>query len=91
MGLSVENAHHRLKLIERVVAIVPEHPQAYAEWKKLLLAHTVIGVQVHDARIAAAMRVNGIRHLLTLNRGDFARYGRIAAVTPAELMAAGAP
>jgi hypothetical protein len=45
----------------------------------------VSGVQVHDARIAAAMRVHGVTHLLTLNTGDFTRYPGITAVHPATL------
>ena len=35
--------------------------------------------------LAAAMRVHGVTHLLTLNSSDFARYPGIAAVHPATL------
>ncbi len=34
----------------------------------------VMGVQVHDARLVAAMQVNQMTHLLTLNPRDSARY-----------------
>ena len=89
MGLSIENSHHRLKLIERAISIVADKPEVYVEWKRLLLAYRVVGVQVHDARIAAAMAVHGIRHLMTLNSADFARYSHITAVLPADVVAAG--
>jgi hypothetical protein len=46
----------------------------YHEWRRLVLAHSVSGVQVHDARRAAAMSVHGVTHLLTLNPEDFKRY-----------------
>ena len=43
-----------------------------------------MGVQVHDARLVAAMKIHGINHILTLNVGDFKRYQTegIKAVTP---------
>ena len=42
-----------------------------------------MGVQVHDARLVAAMLVHGIPNLLTLNVTDFARYADvITAVHP---------
>ena len=40
------------------------------------------GKQVHDANIVATMLAHGERRLLTLNTGDFRRYGgRIELVT----------
>ncbi len=39
-------------------------------------------VKVHDARLAAAMKVHGIMHVLTLNTDDFARYSEVTAVHP---------
>jgi predicted nucleic acid-binding protein len=35
----------------------------------------VIGNQVYDVRLVAAMTVHGIGRILTFNAGDFARYG----------------
>ena len=41
-----------------------------------LMEHYQIGgKQVHDANIVATMQVQGIRHLLTHNAKDFARFG----------------
>jgi predicted nucleic acid-binding protein len=47
---------------------------------------TPYGVQVHDARLAAAMRVPGIQRILTFNERDFARYPDIQAVHPQALL-----
>jgi predicted nucleic acid-binding protein len=44
------------------------------------------GVQVHDARLAAAMHVHGIQRVLTFNARDFARYPDIQAVHPQALL-----
>jgi predicted nucleic acid-binding protein len=44
----------------------------------------VSGVQVYDARLAAAMIVHNVTHILTFNTSDFARYAPegIVAVDP---------
>jgi hypothetical protein len=46
----------------------------------------VSGVQVHDARLVAAMHVHQIGSLLTLNVQDFRRYGEIDIVSPLALL-----
>ena len=51
-------------------------------WRVLVVRHQVSGVQVHDARLAAAMQVHGITHILTLNQPDFIRYASIFVVHP---------
>lgn len=38
------------------------------------MQHSVLGVQVHDARLAAAMYVHRVNHILTLNVSDFSRF-----------------
>jgi len=47
--------------------------------------HSVLGSKVHDARLVAAMKVHGVRKILTFDTGDFTRYG-IEAVHPASLL-----
>ena len=42
---------------------------------KLLKNYAIGGKQVHDANIVATLQVQGIRHLLTHNAKDFARFG----------------
>jgi predicted nucleic acid-binding protein len=46
----------------------------YPEWYRLVSQFNVSGVQVHDARLVAVMRVHQISHILTFNTADFARY-----------------
>jgi predicted nucleic acid-binding protein len=40
------------------------------------------GVQVHDARLVALMKVHGIRQIVTFNVGDFTRYAGIDVIHP---------
>ncbi len=44
----------------------------YREWRRLVVEHRISGVQVHDARLAAAMYAHGLTHILTANTGDSA-------------------
>ena len=82
LGLSFEQAEKRLRLLERLIVILPEPPSLYAKWRELVIAQRVLGVQVHDARLAAAMSLHGLTEILTFNSRDFARYSGITAITP---------
>jgi len=84
-GLSPATADRLLRLVERLFLLLPDSPTVYPEWRRLVVAFGVSGVQVHDARIVAAMIVHGVTHILTFNTTDFVRYvtTRIVAVDPA--------
>jgi predicted nucleic acid-binding protein len=81
-GLSIEETDEALRAIERTVTVLPDNDQIYRRWRVLVVRHRVSGVQVHDARLAAAMQVHGISHILTLNQPDFVRYTEISVVHP---------
>lgn len=65
---------------------MPDNERVHVEWRRLVVEHSVTGVQVHDARLVAAMLVHGVRQLLTLNIQDFARYSGITAVHPRDVV-----
>jgi len=83
-GLTPPEAARLLKLIERLFPVLPDSSEVYKEWRRLVVDFSVSGVQVHDARLVASMKVNDISHILTLNVEDFKRYisEGITAVTP---------
>ncbi|HMJ25231.1 MAG TPA: hypothetical protein VK475_05360, partial [Pyrinomonadaceae bacterium] len=85
LGLSIEATEMRLRLLERHFPVLPDSPSVYEGWKALVLAHKVIGVNVHDARLVAAMLIHGVTHILTANIKDFDRYAAVTAVTPEEI------
>lgn len=86
-GLSPNSVHQLLRLIERLFPLLPDMPTIYTEWRRLVLTFNVSGVQVHDARLVAAMKAHGATHILTLNTTDFVRYGSdgIVAVDPTRI------
>jgi len=88
-GLTVAEAERQTRVIEKGMVLLPDSAAVYREWRRLVLAHSVSGVQVHDARLAAAMGVHGVTHLLTLNPDDFKRYRHLTAVDPRSLVRSG--
>lgn len=73
-GFTPTEADRVLHLIERLFPLLPDTSAIYPEWRRLVVQFGVSGVQVHDARLAAAMRVHAVSHLLTFNGVDFTRY-----------------
>ena len=86
-GLVPATADRLLRLVERLFPLLADSPAIYTEWRRLVVSFGVSGVQVHDARIVAAMSVHGVTHILTFNTTDFVRYGTrgIVAVDPTTL------
>ena len=85
LGMSILDTERIVRAIESGMVFLPENEAVYREWRILVLNHAVSGVQVYDARLAAAMRVHGISHILTLNGADFARFGGISPLHPADV------
>ena len=81
-GLSPAHVEQRLRVVERICTVVPDSPNLYPVWRNLVTCKSVIGVQVHDARIAAWMMTQGITTIITLNTPDFVRYPEIVAASP---------
>ena len=88
-GLTPADADREIRAIEKGMVLLPDSEAIYREWRRLVVAHSVLGVQVHDARLAAAMKVHGVTHLLTLNAPDFKRYPHITVVHPGSLAYSG--
>jgi predicted nucleic acid-binding protein len=84
LAMSTEEAREEIVRLEGFFSMLDESVEVYAEWKKLVLSLAVKGVQVHDARIVAAMNVYGVTRLVTFNPSDFKRYSGIQVVTPAQ-------
>lgn len=71
-------------LLERF-SLLEESPQILSNWLNLVTTNRVMGKRTHDARIIAAMLVNGITHLLTFNSSDFAGIPSITIIRPQDL------
>ena len=85
LGLSPTETEQRLKNFDLMLTVMHDTPAVYDHWRTIVAKHEVIGVQVHDARIAAAMQVHEISRILTYNPRDFNRYEGITTVHPADI------
>ena len=81
-GLTVAETERNARVIERSFTFLADTEAVYREWRRIVVQYGVSGVQVHDARLAAAMYAHGINEILTLNGSDFARFAGIAAIDP---------
>lgn len=84
-GLTVADAEREVRVIEAGMSFLPDNAAVYREWRRIVLELGVLGVQVHDARLAAAMYVHRVSHILTLNVSDFTRFSGLTALHPTAL------
>ena len=80
LGLAVSEAESEVRAIEEGMSLLQDSDAVYREWRRIVLRYNISGVQVHDARLAAAMIVHHIRHILTLNETDFSRFTEVTVV-----------
>lgn len=85
LGLSISRTDTHLTRFERFFTVLPDTKDVYKNWRELIVNHSVSGVQVHDAKIVAAMKAHRIENLLTFNTKDFKRYTDIKAFAPKDI------
>ncbi len=85
LGLSAADAEREVRAIEAGMIFLPDSEAVYREWRRIVVQQGVMGVLVHDARLAAAMYVHGVGHVLTLNVTDFSRFSGLTAVHPSRI------
>ncbi len=75
-----------LQELELLFPLLPDSPDVYPEWRRLVVKYDVSGAKVHDARLVATMVFHGVRRILTFNTADFTRYAaeEIVPVNPAD-------
>lgn len=85
LDLSAEQTERKVRLIERYFVLLPDSLATFQEWRRLVVAHSLIGLAVHDAKLVASMNIHGVTNLLTLNDGDFTRYTTTNAINPSDV------
>lgn len=85
LGFSITQTDAELSIIEQVFDLLPDTIDVYKNWRELVVNHSVLGVQVHDAKIVAAMKAHNIQYLLTFNAKDFKRFTEITAIEPKDI------
>ena len=84
-GLTVSETDRLARVIERDFEFLPDGLEVHDRWRRLLVEHSIQGIQVHDARLAASMYVHGVDQLLTINVRDFRRFNKLRVLHPSQL------
>ncbi len=85
LGITVAQAAQELTKLKTLFGILPDTADIFPQWEQLVVKHQVLGKQVHDTRLVAAMKVHNVTHLLTFNTSDFKRYDGITVVNPSSV------
>jgi predicted nucleic acid-binding protein len=87
LGMDATRTLRELARLKSALPLLPDIPEIYSEWERLVNQHAVSGRKAHDTRIVAAMKVYGLHHLVTFNVDDFKRYAGITVVHPQDIVA----
>ncbi len=90
-GLTVPGCVARLDPLLARFPVLPDPPGLFGEWRRLVALHDCKGKPAHDARVAAALSLHGLTHLVTFNRADFARFPHVVVIDPAATAARPGP
>ncbi|MBE9202869.1 type II toxin-antitoxin system VapC family toxin [Synechocystis salina LEGE 06099] len=82
LGYSINEAQREVQKIKMMFPVLSDNALIYPEWECLVKHYEVKGVNVHDARLVAAMIVNKLTHIVTFNGRDFRRYTEITIIDP---------
>jgi predicted nucleic acid-binding protein len=85
-GLSITETDRRFEAVVENMTLLREVDAVFPTWLRLMKAHEVRGIQVHDAHLAAVLEVHGVPHLLTFNGSDFKRFPGVNAEHPREIL-----
>lgn len=86
LGLSIAEAEVEIISLKNLFTLLPDTPEIFSEWERIVLQYRVSGKQAHDARLVAAMTVHSLTHLLTFNTADFKRFSGITALSPTAML-----
>jgi predicted nucleic acid-binding protein len=85
LGFSDDEAWKQIDAVEGILTLLPDVPEIYTVWKRLVRDHKVRGLKVFDARLVAVAQVYSVKNILTFNVSDFKRYTNIIVLDPARL------
>ena len=82
LGVDTRQAERDIAGLKHLFQVLPENTRILEEWERIVSKYQVLGKNVHDARLVAAMTVNGVDKILTFNVQDFVRFGEIQVLDP---------
>jgi predicted nucleic acid-binding protein len=86
LGGTATEAKEEIERLKQFFPLLLDTAEVYQVWENLVVTYNVMGVNVHDARLVAAMLIHGLTQIVTFNTDDFRRYSEITAIHPAEII-----
>ena len=83
--MPISDVDRRIQELLLHFTLLRDERGVYSRWYDLVVLRHIQGKQAHDARLVAAMERHNVKHLLTFNRADFARFSSIVVLSPDEL------
>lgn len=80
LGYTPQQANNKARQIEAFFPLLPDIPEIYPHWRKLMEKYEISGRAVHDARLVAVMMAHNITHLVTMNAKHFQRFTEITLI-----------
>jgi predicted nucleic acid-binding protein len=80
-GVDTRQAERDIAGLKQLFQVLPENPGILEEWERIVSKYQVLGKNAHDARLVAAMIVNGVDKILTFDQ-DFVRFREIQVLDP---------
>lgn len=85
LGMNTSDVTKVLEQIMELFSLHRDKPEIFDHWLDIIKRNNVKGVQVHDARLVAAMIAHSITHILTFNTKDFKRFQGITIIDPKDI------
>ena len=85
LGLTPSDTDKKISKLESLLTLLPESPEIYPEWRRLVVTHSVFRVRVYNARLVASMNVYHVKDIVTFNVEDYLRYPEIRVLHPADV------
>lgn len=86
LGMGPIQAADRLRRLRDLFTLLEGARGVVEEWERLVLQHSVLGKQTHDAHLVAAMNIYGVHRILTFNGDHFQRFPSIEVISPASVL-----
>ncbi|HSK71843.1 MAG TPA: type II toxin-antitoxin system VapC family toxin [Pyrinomonadaceae bacterium] len=85
LGLTLAQTERKVNIIQKYFLLLPDNLTTFYEWRQLVSDYRIMGVTVHDAKIAASMIAHNIQFLVTFNVRDFQRFPMITVIHPKDI------
>ena len=86
-GWTLDHTRVEVRALRQKFPLLPEGPDIFVQWTRLVETIPVTGKRAHDARLVAVLKTHHVDHLLTFNSGDFALFTDIAVADPRTIAA----